>query len=227
MKYLIYLRVSTEHQGEDGLGVDAQRNKCMLWIERQKTNAEIYEYKEVVTGTDKDRKELEKRPKLLEALNDLQPGDALVYSCRDRLSRDPYINCMIERIVEKKQARLISADGSHEGNNPHDILMRRIIDAFAEYEALMISTRTKAALARKKARGERVGHIPYGKVCVDGKMLADNYDEISNLQYIINKWTEKKSTRWIAQEMNLKGIPARNGRLWTHGAVARLINNNV
>ena len=41
--------------------------------------------------------------------------------------------------------------------------MRRIVDAFGEYERLLIKARTRAALRAKKARGERIGQIPYGR----------------------------------------------------------------
>lgn len=40
--------------------------------------------------------------------------------------------------------------------------MRRIVDAFVEYERLVIRARTRAALTVKRSRGERIGGIPYG-----------------------------------------------------------------
>ena len=39
--------------------------------------------------------------------------------------------------------------------DPSALLMRRLIDSFAEYESLIIGARTKAALGAKKVRGER------------------------------------------------------------------------
>jgi len=43
------------------------------------------------------------------------------------------------------------------------MLMRRIVDAFAEYEWMLIKTRTKAALAVTRSRGERISReAPYG-----------------------------------------------------------------
>ena len=71
---------------------------------------------------------------------------------------------MIEAAVRRRGARIVSAAGEGtEGDGPTDVLMRRIVDAFAEYERLVIKARTKAALQVKKARGERrSGRLPYG-----------------------------------------------------------------
>ena len=40
--------------------------------------------------------------------------------------------------------------------------MRRMVDAFAEYERNIIKARTKSAMQTKKKSNERVGHIPFG-----------------------------------------------------------------
>ena len=40
--------------------------------------------------------------------------------------------------------------------------MRNIVNAFAEYERALIRARTRAALAVKRAKGERVGDVPFG-----------------------------------------------------------------
>jgi DNA invertase Pin-like site-specific DNA recombinase len=43
-----------------------------------------------------------------------------------------------------------------------------IMDAAAAYERALIRARTKAALAAKRARGERSGEVPYGFRAVEG-----------------------------------------------------------
>jgi len=225
MKYFIYMRVSTEKQEDSGLGLDAQRHACLEWIKKNEPGESI-EYIDIVSGTDRKRKELEQRPKLLEALSALMPGDTLLIAKRDRIGRDPYINCMIERIVEKKKAKFISANGDMDGDEPHNVLMRRIIDAFAEYEALMISTRTKAALARKTARGERIGRVPYGFMLDAKKEIMVNREEAEILKVMYSMRVKKKMTfREIASQLNHSGLRNRKETLWTHGATNRVYAN--
>src|SRR5690606_20526464 len=98
----------------------------------------------------------------------------LLVTRRDRLARDVVKAAMIERLAARHGARVVSAAGEGEGDDPASSLMRRMIDAFAEYERAILKARTKAALAVKKARGERVGSIPYGKrLGSDGRTLED------------------------------------------------------
>jgi len=226
MRVLIYLRVSTDKQEESGLGLEAQKHACLEWIRENHPEACKAEYVDIVTGTDKKRKELEQRPKLLEALSELQPGDILLVAKRDRIGRDPYINCMIERIVEKKKAKFFSANGDMDGDEPHNILMRRIIDAFAEYEALMISTRTKQALARKKARGERIGHVAYGQRLNAEGLTEAHPEEAAILKKMYTyRMHEDLSFRAIADRLNEEGLRNRGGGIWTHGATSRVYIN--
>ncbi len=58
--------------------------------------------------------------------------------------------------------------------------MRRMIDAFSEYERQIIRARTKAALGVKKSKGQRSGNIPYGfRVADDGTTLLQDPGEQS------------------------------------------------
>jgi DNA invertase Pin-like site-specific DNA recombinase len=120
-------------------------------------------------------KGLDKRPALLAAIAALPVGGILLVAKRDRLARgDVMLMAMIESAVKRKKGRIVSAAGEGtDDDDPGSILMRRMIDAFAEYERLIIGCRTKAALAVKKRRGERVGcNIPYGsRLAPDGVML--------------------------------------------------------
>ena len=119
---------------------------------------------------------LDKRPRLLDAIAELGQGDVLLVAKRDRIARDPIVCAMIEAVVSRKGARIVSAAGEGtEGDNPTDVLMRRIVDAFAEYERLLIAARTRAAMQAKARRGERCGTIRFGfDLGADGTKLVAN-----------------------------------------------------
>ena len=81
----------------------------------------------------------------------------LLVAKRDRLGRDVIAVAMIERLIAKRGARVVSAAGEGtDSDDPSALLMRRLIDSFAEYERALIAARTRAALAAKRRRGERV-----------------------------------------------------------------------
>lgn len=148
-KAIGYLRVSTEEQGQSGLGLEAQQAAIDRFCE-----ANGWEVADVGQDVVSGASGLDKRPALLEAIGQLAQGDVLVVAKRDRLGRDPIVVAMIEAAVQRKKAKVVSAAGEGtEGEDPTHVLMRRIVDAFAEYERLVIGARTKAALQAKQARG--------------------------------------------------------------------------
>jgi len=216
-----YLRVSTTDQAESGAGLAAQFEACTRFAEAQG---------EEVTRTFKDRgvsgaKGLEDRPALLKAIGMLRRGDVLLVAKRDRLGRDPIHVAMIESAVIRKGARVVSAAGEGtEGDDPSNILMRRMIDAFAEYERLIIGARTRAAMQSMKQRKERVGSIPYGyTLAADGVHLKPNQTE----QDVIIEARKLKSAglslRAISAELEGKGLLNRTGRAFAPEQVRRML----
>lgn len=221
MKYIIYLRVSTDQQAMSGLGLDAQREICLSYISKNGSNPHLEYIDDGYSGS----LELDKRPALLMAISELQNGDILLIAKRDRIGRDPIVNAMIERAVDRKKARLISASGDvRDDNDPSSILMRRMVDAFSEYERLIIGARTQAALQVKKKRNERVGYIPYGyKLSPDKIHLEIFQEEQDVIKTIVGLKEEGLSIRDIVDELIFKSIPNRNGEKWSRAAVHRIV----
>jgi DNA invertase Pin-like site-specific DNA recombinase len=222
MKFVIYLRVSTDQQTQSGLGIEAQRHMCLSYISKCGSPQSVLEYMdEGFSGS----LSLDKRPALLASIAALEKGDVLLIAKRDRIGRDPIVNAMIERAVDRKKARLISASGDVSDNDdPSSILMKRMVDAFAEYERLIIGARTKAALQVKKKRNERIGHIPYGyRLCIDNVHLEEDEWE----QYILSQIKEGRnacvSFRQIASDLNKMKMHNRKGSLWNHVSVRRVM----
>lgn len=90
-------------------------------------------------------------------------GDAYSLAKLDRLSRDPLTQMTAERVLAKSGARIISVAGEGtEGEDPAQVLLRRIMGAVAEAEASFTGARVREALRAKKERGERLGRPPFG-----------------------------------------------------------------
>jgi len=213
------LRVSKEEQS---LSPDAQREAMARWC--HDNDAEL-----VVVHEDIDVSggaPLDKRPGLLAALTDLRDLGAgvLLVAKRDRLARDPMVSAMAEAAAGRVGARVVSAAGEGtDGNGPADVLMRRMVDAFAEYERLIIGARTKAALAVKKAKDERVGSIPYGfRLADDGTHLEPDELEQRTVALVRRYRDDGLTLRAIGQRLARKGIRPRSGKRWHPQTVARI-----
>ena len=94
MKFIAYYRVSTDKQGQSGLGLEAQRTICYAYA--RSINAEIIsEYTDIESGSHNDRPELLKALALLEIEN----GSRLLVAKQCRLTRSV---ALMSSLLEKK-----------------------------------------------------------------------------------------------------------------------------
>jgi DNA invertase Pin-like site-specific DNA recombinase len=213
-----YLRVSTSEQA---LGPEAQRAAILEWARR--SGAEIVGWHEDrgISGA----APIDERPGLLSALADLEEleAGALIVAKRDRLARDVMVAAMIERFAAKAGARIISAAGEGtEGEDPASQLMRSMIDAFAQYERAMIAARTKAALAAKKARGDRLGGPRFGERRDESGRFEEIASEREAIEIMRALRAEGLSLREIADELTARGCQPRGGR-WHATTIMRAL----
>jgi len=134
-----YARVSTEDQS-----LDAQRDQLCA-----DGCSEIFEEK--ITGK-KDR-----RPALDQALALLQPGDTLVVWKLDRLGRSVKHLTTLLHDLERRGVCFRSISDGIDTGTPTGKLLFHVLGAIAEFEAALVSERTKMGLQAAKQRGKRLG----------------------------------------------------------------------
>lgn len=139
-KYVAYLRQSTTKQEKSGLGIEAQRDIIHSFV---KEGQIISEYVETESGKNNFR------PKLQEALALCRKSNSILIVAKlDRLSRNvAFTSKLLESDVE------ITFCDFPQANR----LILHIISSIAEYEANLISQRTRQSLKAKKERGVKLG----------------------------------------------------------------------
>ena len=219
---IAYLRVSTDRQADSGLGLEAQRASATTAAARLGLPLSAVFTDAGTSGA----LAAADRPVLMDALSALRRNDVLIVAKRDRLGRDVIEVAMIERLVAKRGARVVSAAGEGTDNeDPASMLMRRLIDSFAEYERLIIGSRTRAALAAKRRRGERISRVaPFGyRFSADGHDVEPDADELRVLATIEALRAAGRSLRAIARELNQRGLKTRAGTPWRFEYVRNLV----
>jgi DNA invertase Pin-like site-specific DNA recombinase len=216
-RIFVYRRVSTDQQAESGAGLSAQMDACTGWAEAHKVKIEAVYSEEGVSGA----ADISKRPALMEVVSLLQKGDILLIAKRDRLGRDPIAVAMIEAMVNRKKAKVVSAAGEGtDSDGSGSVFMRRIIDAVAELERNVIGERTRAAMQAMKRKNERVGHIPFGfRLSADGEHIEMDAGERAILKQIRELMDSGLSVRKIVSEMNRRKAFNRGGRPWNHASM--------
>lgn len=87
---------------------------------------------------------------------------------------------------------------------------------------------TRAALAAKQARGERVGGIPIGcRVSADGVTLEAHPDEAATVSAVLRLRAAGMTLRSIADELTNAGRTTRKGGPISHTQVRRILQREV
>jgi DNA invertase Pin-like site-specific DNA recombinase len=216
MRYVTYLRVSTDRQGKSGLGLEAQRKAV---VDHVAGKGEIAaEYVEIESGKKNDR------PQLARALTEAKRiGAVLLIAKLDRLARNvAFIANLLEAGVE------IAAADMPEANR----FLLHVMAAVAEHEAQAISDRTRAALAAAKARGVALGWSMPGRAeeqrhaarkgAQSNAMKADQH--AANVLPVIRQIAARgASLRQIADELNTRGMKTARGGLWYAATVRNVM----
>jgi DNA invertase Pin-like site-specific DNA recombinase len=214
MKYIVYYRVSTKKQGLSGLGLEAQRTIVENYI---KNNTVIAEFTEIETGKSANR------PQLNNALVACKQNNAtLIVAKLDRLAR----NLHFITSLQNANVDFLCCDMPTANR-----LTIHIISAIAENEALLISTRTKQALAEKKKQGIKLGN-PYnnGLTC-DSIAKGMNIRKENALHNDRNKQAgtlilsmKNNGAKWseIVKQLNVNGFKTRRECCFDITAVKRL-----
>ncbi len=216
MQFVTYLRVSTERQGQSGLGLEAQRAAVAGHMLGR--GEVVAEFVEVESGKRADR------PQLALALAEAKRvGAVLLIAKLDRLARNvAFIANLLESGVE------VTAADMPEANR----FLLHVMAAVAEHEAQAISDRTKAALAAAKARGVKLGwsnperaseqRAASRKGAAKNTAKADQH--AANVLPIIQQIEAGgASLRQIAVVLNERGIKTARGGLWYAATVKNIL----
>lgn len=217
MKAILYTRVSTAEQGKSGLGLEAQLNSITEFCKTENIDI-LAHYEEVETGKGQDA--LSVRPQLAKALAHAKKESAyLIVAKLDRLGRNV---AFISSLMEAKVPFIVAQLGRDA-----DSFMLHVYAALSEKEREMISTRTKAALAIKKAQGFKLGN-PTNLDEARRASNATNRKEATvfadNLLPTVLQFREKGETLpAIADRLNSMGVKTRRGGKWYASTVSNIL----
>lgn len=225
MKLVTYTRVSTQRQGQSGLGMEAQDTAIKGYAAA--VNGEVAgAYTEVESGKRVDRPELAKA-----VAHAKRVKGRLVIAKLDRLARNvAFVSAIMESGVD-----FVACDNPHANR-----LTLHILAAVAEDEARRISERTTAALAAAKARGVKLGSARPGhwKGREEARMRGMKAARAAAQELFARQGAPAygkalpiaremhaagESLQAIASKLNAKGISTPRGAEWKPMQVARLL----
>ena len=152
-----YVRVSTADQALSHLSLEAQAAACRSYCAFHWPGLTQEIFTDVAPGSRTNG-----RPALAALLADPSRFCAVVTLRLDRLARNALDLLIISRTLDAAHVPLHSVTESIDTHSAPGRLFLTVLAALAEFERDILSERTREALAAKRARGERLGAIPFG-----------------------------------------------------------------
>jgi DNA invertase Pin-like site-specific DNA recombinase len=207
---ILYARVSTQLQVNDGVSLDVQERQL-----QQAAEMAGYTSIELVREEGRSGKNISGRPALTDALKRLDAGEAkaLFVTRIDRLARSTQDFLSVVDRANKNGWRLVMLDLNLDTSSYQGRFVVTIMSALAEMERGIIAERQKDVHKDRRARG-----VVWG---VDMGPKNKTPEEIK--QRIAAERSSGASYRKIADGLNRDEVPTQNGRQWHPTTVRNLL----
>ena len=210
-KALLYARVSTQMQVNDGVSLDVQERQLI-------TAAEFHGFTsyEVIREEGRSGKSVKGRPVLLGALSALErkEANALIVTIIDRLARSTTDFLDIVDMANKQGWRLIMLDLNLDTSSYQGRFVVTVMSALAEMERGIIAARQKDVHKDRRDRG-----VVWG---VD--MGPKNKTPLDIKERIMVERSSGRSYAKIAEGLNRDEVPTQNGGKWYASTVKNIVD---
>lgn len=219
--YVAYYRVSTQRQGDSGLGLDAQRETVTRHV-RTVGGRLVAEYTDVMSGRRRSR------PHLADAMaRAKEAGAVLIVAKLDRLARDAAF--LLDLADGRVPLHLCDMPSLGTLGSTVGRLVFTILAGFAEWESKRIGERVREAYQA----AVRAGRIK-GPPCLRPKAVAayrryakarraEAVAFAAGVRAVIGTLLESRTLAQVAEWLNRKGIKTREGARWTMGNLWRVL----
>jgi site-specific DNA recombinase len=214
-----YTRVSTSRQADEGLSLDAQRQRIEQYAAAQGWElVEIYEERGV-SGRKAER------PALSRLLAERDRFDRLIVPKLDRLGRSaPNVYATIGKLREAG-ITLVSIDPPIDAGTREGRLMLNMLIGVAEMESDLNSERVRDTAEARVARGRDYGSRRplYGYRRGEDGILVPVAEQAAVVRRVFEAFLGGMEQRAIERSLREDNIPASAGGQWRAGLVWRML----
>jgi site-specific DNA recombinase len=223
---VIYARVSTEDQAENGTSLDSQIERCKRYA-RENGAIVVQEYQESMSAARWDR------PMLTEARELIRSGqaDMLIAYSPDRLARDVTHLSLLFNEITKRKAELHTVTMPIEAS-PMGKAALQMAGVFGEMERAMITERSKRGKEQRARSGHVIGsnYVPYGYQHVKDERGLGRFEIIEEeaewVRWMFDAVLRGLSLYAIGQKMSTLGAKTkRGGATWRKHVIADILHN--
>lgn len=222
MRCVIYRRVSTDMQVEEGFSLEAQRNRLHAYVESQGWTIVGDYCDEGFSAKNTDRPQMQR---LISDIKNKKFDVVLVYRL-DRFVRSVLDLHELLQLMDKYEVKFKSATEVFDTTSATGRLFITMIATLAQWERETIAERVHMGMLKKAEQGQRNGApAPYGYDLFEGNLII-NQDESKWVKYIFSRYGSVGSHS-IAKELNKKGVLTKKGEVWSDFSVRYILRNPI
>jgi DNA invertase Pin-like site-specific DNA recombinase len=227
VKAVGYIRVSTADQADNGVSLDAQREKIAAYA-----TFKGFDLVEIVVdagvSAGKPLQEREGGARVLELTRPEGPCTAVVAAKLDRLFRDAADCLNMSRRWDDAEVGLHLIDMGIDTRSAMGRAFLTMAAGFAELERNLIGERTKAGLEQVVREGGKIGRDPYGwqrseqKDSMGRFLLVPVESEQAVIRRIVEQYEAGRGFVAIARDLNTDNVPTKRGGEWRDNTVRQI-----
>ncbi|WP_411970076.1 recombinase family protein [Paucibacter sp. Y2R2-4] len=225
---VIYARVSTDRQADEGLSIDSQIQACRTKAEGLGA-AVLHVFRdEGISGT------TDARPGFRTAINRCALGDVDYLICwsSSRFARDQHDAISYKRELVSYRTKLIYAQGNIDLESHEGWMLDSFQQVVDESYSRQVSADTKRSMMKAAREGYWMGgHVPFGYqavAAIDGKRrkLIPIEPDASIVRSIFDSAQRGIGAKLIALDLNAQGLKMR-GRPWSKGTILYMLKSEA
>ena len=229
---LVYLRVSSKEQAEEGYSIAAQRESCLRLIqERGWTFVDEY----VDAGESARTADRPAFQAMLTRLSEEQSVRGLVVHKLDRLARNLEDHVTVRARLRTLGVELVSVTESLE-ESASGVLVEGILASIAEFYSANLSQEIRKGQRQKLKQGGWLGTAPIGyrnvRTQTDGRrgeaVIVVDEEQAPMVQqafelYATGEWPLNR----LYEEMEQRGLRSRRGKMLSRSKLALMLKNRA
>jgi site-specific DNA recombinase len=228
LRDIIYIRVSTQRQHDEGLSEEEQE-RVLRALSARTGGVVVAVLRDVISGMRADRDDYQE---LLAMVARGEADRVLVWKF-DRFGRDEYERLSAEITLTKAGIQIVSElEGVLDRTTPEGMLMAGVLRTLAQFESMQIGQRVRPAKLAKLRKGYQPTsrYVALGfKAGPDGASKPVICQDTAPLA--IRIWTERaagRSFRKIAQGLTSDEVPTASGKkIWHVSMLTKMLANPI
>ena len=212
LRAVLYLRVSTREQAEEGYSLDAQERVLTEHCQRKKYN---------IVGIYRDEgisaKDIRHRPDMLRMLEDAKHDnfDVIVIWKLTRFSRNMADLMTVCADLDKRNIGLESITEAFDSATPAGRLMRSMLGSVAQFEREVIAENVALGLQERAEQGKRTCSEILGYDICGKDTFVINNKEAEYVRFAFKTYLERKNLTEVAELCRQRGYRGKRGKIPT------------